>query len=91
MLNFIKSPESWLDPCSDYPKSMLNFIKSPESWLDPFSLVSAYRRGDGFRGDGELVGVGKTEKDTDQKMEDVLSCRGSKIRTCGLLLPKQAP
>jgi hypothetical protein len=37
--------------------------------------MSAYRHGRWFCGDGELVGKVK-KKDTDQKMEDVLFCRG---------------
>ncbi len=38
---------------------------------------------------GEPGGGGK-EKDTGQKMEDVLSCRGEKTRTSDLVVPNDA-
>jgi hypothetical protein len=58
--------------------------------VPPFSFVSAYRRRRGISGDGALIGGGKKEKDTNPKMEDVLSCRGTRIRTWDLVVPNDA-
>jgi len=43
--------------------------------VPPFAFVSAYRSGRGLWPDCGEPGGGKKEQDTDQKMEDVLSCR----------------
>ena len=47
--------------------------------VPPFAFVSAYRSGRGLWPDCGEPGGGKKEQDTDQKMEDVLSCRGGRI------------
>ena len=55
----------------------------------PFRWISEYRSRQGIGGEvGSADGAGK-EKDTDLREEDVLLCRGSKIRTYDPLLPKQ--
>ena len=57
--------------------------------VPPFDLLSKYRMDRDLRAAGEKREGGKKEKDTLLKKEDVLSCRGSRIRTCDPLLPKQ--
>ena len=55
----------------------------------PFRRISEYRSRYGIgAGEGKLGGTVK-KKDTSQSEEDVLLCRGSKIRTYDPLLPKQ--
>ena len=55
----------------------------------PFSLVSEIRRGRGLWLDCAGAGGGKKEKDTNQKMEDVLSSRDEKIRTSDPTPPRR--
>ena len=57
--------------------------------VPPFAFVSTYRSGRELWPDSAKSGGGKKEKDTDQKMEDVLSCRGEKTRTSDPLHPMQ--
>ena len=58
--------------------------------VPPFDLVSEFRRSRGSSVGGELNGEGGNKKDNLLKQQVVLSCRGGRIRTCDLLLPKQA-
>ncbi len=58
--------------------------------VPPFSFVSAYRRRRGISGDRMLIDGGKKEKDEMVKTQIVLSCRGERIRTSGLVVPNDA-
>ena len=55
----------------------------------PFRQISEYRSRYGIGGGAGQAGGAGMKKDIPQRKEDVLFCRGSRIRTCDPLLPKQ--
>ena len=75
-INTVRNRYCRADVGQEKSQSIDNELSKSIEVPPPFRLVAEYRRRQGINAGVRLVGRGGKEKDTDQRVKDVLACRG---------------